>query len=60
MRRPLKADLPRRTCVVCGRPFVWRKKWRVCWGQVRYCSKRCRREGRTSVFREPEANSPSR
>jgi hypothetical protein len=22
-----KADLPSKTCVVCGLPFTWRKKW---------------------------------
>ncbi|MGC9387341.1 MAG: DUF2256 domain-containing protein [Hydrogenovibrio sp.] len=30
--------------MVCGRPFVWRKKWRKDWEQVRYCSERCRRQ----------------
>ena len=30
-------------CKYCGRPFQWRKKWRRCWDQVRYCSERCRR-----------------
>ncbi|XVJ50382.1 DUF2256 domain-containing protein (plasmid) [Pseudomonas sp. UBT] len=24
-------------------PFIWRKKWARCWGDVRYCSERCRR-----------------
>jgi hypothetical protein len=37
-----KADLPRKTCAVCGRPFVWRKKWAKVWDEVRYCSDRCR------------------
>ena len=22
-----KSDLPTKPCVVCGRPFKWRKKW---------------------------------
>ncbi|TPG29512.1 DUF2256 domain-containing protein [Mycolicibacterium hodleri] len=32
-------------CVVCGRPFANRKKWRQRgqWEQVIYCSERCRR-----------------
>ncbi|MFB6286757.1 MAG: DUF2256 domain-containing protein [Candidatus Bipolaricaulia bacterium] len=34
--------LPEKTCVQCGRPFRWRKKWARDWEQVRYCSKRCR------------------
>ncbi len=38
-----KADLPAKHCLVCRRPFVWRKKWARVWDQVRYCSERCRR-----------------
>ena len=41
MRR--KADLPTKTCVACGRPFAWRKKWETVWDEVRYCSDACRR-----------------
>jgi hypothetical protein len=37
-----KADLPTKTCVVCGRPFSWRKKWARDWENVKYCSERCR------------------
>ncbi len=40
-----KADLPSKTCVRCGRPFVWRRKWERVWDEVRYCSERCRRGG---------------
>ena len=29
-------------CVVCLRPFSWRKKWNRCWSEVKYCSVRCR------------------
>lgn len=38
-----KADLPAKTCVQCGRPFTWRRKWALVWEQVRYCSDACRR-----------------
>ncbi|PPK85916.1 hypothetical protein CLV84_2829 [Neolewinella xylanilytica] len=38
-----KANLPTKICVVCGRPFTWRKKWAAVWSEVRYCSERCRR-----------------
>ncbi|MEJ1157575.1 DUF2256 domain-containing protein [Prosthecomicrobium sp. N25] len=38
-----KADLPRKTCAACGRPFVWRKAWAKVWDEVKYCSDRCRR-----------------
>ncbi|MFL2845778.1 MAG: DUF2256 domain-containing protein [Candidatus Puniceispirillaceae bacterium] len=36
-----KANLPEKTCLSCGRPFQWRKKWARDWEQVKYCSKRC-------------------
>ncbi|MFJ4345595.1 DUF2256 domain-containing protein [Pseudomonas sp. NPDC089401] len=38
-----KQHLPSKVCVVCGLPFTWRKRWARCWGEVRYCSERCRR-----------------
>lgn len=38
-----KKDLPSKVCVVCNRPFNWRKKWEKVWPEVRYCSDRCRR-----------------
>ncbi len=38
----MKADLPTKTCLVCGRPFAWRKKWEKTWAEVRYCSDACR------------------
>lgn len=38
-----KTNLPSKDCVVCKRPFAWRKKWERCWDEVRYCSERCRR-----------------
>jgi hypothetical protein len=44
MRR--KGDLPVKTCVQCGLPFTWRKKWERVWEEVRYCSDRCRREAK--------------
>ncbi len=42
-KRVGKAELPSKTCAVCGRPFVWRRKWARVWDEVRYCSERCRR-----------------
>jgi hypothetical protein len=38
-----KSDLPEKTCLACARPFSWRRKWKDCWDDVRYCSNRCRR-----------------
>ncbi|MFF7706671.1 DUF2256 domain-containing protein [Pseudomonas sp. NPDC007930] len=50
-----KAELPAKTCKVCGRPFTWRKKWERCWDKVQYCSERCRR-GRTSNDNRSDAS----
>lgn len=41
-----KAHLPQKLCLVCQRPFTWRKKWERVWDEVKYCSERCRRQGR--------------
>ncbi len=38
----MKKPLPTKTCIVCKRPFTWRKKWEKDWENVKYCSKRCR------------------
>ena len=38
-----KEHLPKKTCVVCGLSFTWRKKWEKNWQSVKYCSERCRR-----------------
>jgi hypothetical protein len=43
-----KQDLPEKTCVSCGRPFVWRKKWARVWAEIQTCSDRCRDERRRS------------
>ncbi|WP_415237455.1 DUF2256 domain-containing protein [Sneathiella sp.] len=37
-----KSDLPTKLCLICDRPFTWRKKWEKVWDDVKYCSKRCR------------------
>lgn len=41
-----KSNLPSKMCVVCNRPFTWRKKWERCWDEVSTCSKRCNGERR--------------
>ena len=38
-----KQHLPQKTCMVCNKPFAWRKKWAKDWENVKYCSERCRR-----------------
>ncbi|MFN8652297.1 MAG: DUF2256 domain-containing protein [Gemmatimonadales bacterium] len=37
------SERPTRTCVRCGKPFSWRRKWARVWDEVKYCSERCRR-----------------
>jgi len=54
MRR--KADLPRKICAACARPFTWRKKWAKVWDNVKTCSERCKgelRHGRTGLSGQP-------
>ncbi|MAH20319.1 MAG: DUF2256 domain-containing protein [Flavobacteriaceae bacterium] len=36
-----KSYLPVKICMVCHRPFSWRKKWEKNWEFVKYCSKKC-------------------
>ena len=48
------ASMPEKVCVACGRRIVWRKKWERDWENVRYCSDRCRRGGRTDIDRRLE------
>ncbi|RTM09043.1 MAG: DUF2256 domain-containing protein [Bradyrhizobiaceae bacterium] len=50
MRR--KSDLPTKICDVCKRPFVWRRKWARDWLHVRFCSERCRGDGRRAARQE--------
>nr|WP_296750694.1 DUF2256 domain-containing protein [Thioalkalivibrio sp.] len=51
MRR--RSDLPTKVCGACGRPFSWRRKWRDCWDEVRYCSDRCRHAVRREQRKAP-------
>ncbi len=57
MRR--KGDLPTRVCVVCERPFTWRKRWAKVWDEVRVCSDRCRAEGKRRRRSADSAGSPA-
>ena len=49
-----KSRLPSKECLVCGRAFEWRKKWRRNWLTVRYCSKRCSKHPLTQADRQLE------
>ena len=44
-----KQQLPEKICLICGRPFLWRKKWKRDWEHVKYCSERCRRNKKTGL-----------
>ncbi|MBX9608962.1 MAG: DUF2256 domain-containing protein [Gammaproteobacteria bacterium] len=44
-----KSELPTKVCVVCGRGFAWRKKWKREWEAVTYCSQACRRARRAQT-----------
>ena len=41
-------NLPVKTCVVCNKPFTWRKKWERDWDEIQTCSQRCNSERKKS------------
>lgn len=41
-------NLPVKTCVVCNRPFTWRKKWEQNWDEIQTCSQRCNSDRKKS------------
>ena len=43
MKGVKKENLPSKICLVCGRPFTWRKKLEKVWEDVKYCSDKCRK-----------------
>jgi hypothetical protein len=43
-----KQHLPSKVCVVCERPFTWRKKWEAVWDEVTTCSKSCNSKRRSN------------
>ncbi|GIU50926.1 hypothetical protein TUM4249_13570 [Shewanella sp. KT0246] len=56
----IKSTLPDKICLVCQRPFSWRKKWKRDWPNVKFCSKRCageRRSVNASLAKTLPANS---
>ncbi|WP_299732940.1 DUF2256 domain-containing protein [uncultured Endozoicomonas sp.] len=48
-------NLRQKVCIACDRPFSWRKKWKRCWAEVKFCSKRCQSVGRRQ-FRQDNNN----
>ena len=49
-KKAKKENLPTKVCLVCERPFTWRKKWERDWEQVKYCSGRCKSLSKNSSF----------
>ncbi|MGZ5193005.1 MAG: DUF2256 domain-containing protein [Kaistella sp.] len=49
MKNVKKQHLPSKICLVCERPFVWRKKWEKDWENVLYCSALCKKN-KTNKF----------
>lgn len=47
-----KLHLDTKVCLVCNRPFAWRKKWERDWDTVQYCSERCRRNKKSAIEKE--------
>ena len=45
---------PEKICLNCGRPFEYRKKWAKNWDEVKFCSDRCRSEGRGAGKKQSE------
>ncbi|MBP6459309.1 MAG: DUF2256 domain-containing protein [Crocinitomicaceae bacterium] len=43
MKGVKKQHLPVKSCLTCGRPFTWRKKWEKDWEKVKYCSQKCKK-----------------
>ena len=37
-----KSLLPTKICVVCGREFQYRKKWKEIWSTITICSAKCK------------------
>ncbi|MFZ9667804.1 MAG: DUF2256 domain-containing protein [Steroidobacteraceae bacterium] len=44
-----KQSLPTKLCAACRRPMSWRKSWAKNWDSVKYCSERCRRDGKAAT-----------
>ena len=42
MKGAKKQNLPNKICLVCNKPFSWRKKWEKVWEEVKYCRDKCR------------------
>jgi hypothetical protein len=48
-----KLSLLSKICLVCQRPFAWRKKWAKDWDNVKYCSDKCRMNAKSTAKKRP-------
>ncbi len=46
-----KSNLPSKICIMCEKPFSWRKKWQKVWDEVKYCSEKCRRNRKKAKWK---------
>ena len=46
-----KENFPSKICLICNKPFSWRKKWQKVWNEVKYCSEKCKRNKNASVIK---------
>jgi hypothetical protein len=37
-----KENLPTKICETCNKPYQYRKKWKLVWNEVKYCSQKCK------------------
>jgi len=56
-RNVKKENLPSKVCVVCNRPFTWRKKWEKVWDEVTTCSKSCNKERKSIKQKQNRGSS---
>ncbi|MBK6937805.1 MAG: DUF2256 domain-containing protein [Chitinophagaceae bacterium] len=42
MKKAERRTISYKICIVCERPFTWRKKWETVWDKVKYCSDKCK------------------
>ena len=47
-----------KVCVVCNRPFTWRKKWERCWDEILTCSDKCKRQRKQQSRQQKSEGEP--
>ena len=52
-----KENFPSKICLICNKPFSWRKKWQKVWNEVKYCSEKCKRNKVRNNFENKISNT---